>query len=249
MSVSTKISLAVACVASAIAMPVCADIVVGWTMPTAFPTGAGNVPTGLSYLAPGPNGAGVADQGANFAGSQIRSVHTDAVTSYTSPAGNGSAYSFSSNYWRAGNFYEISFSNAGFSNTVLSWDQTRSQTGPATSTLLMSTDGGANWTTLISSYSVIINAAAPSGAGAWNSTTYNAAYTTTLALGAAADGQSSVIIRFQALVDAITPSTGLFSSGGTNRIDNVFVNGTAVPAPGALALLGVAGLVGSRRRR
>jgi len=27
------------------------------------------------------------------------------------------------------------------------------------------------------------------------------------------------------------------------------INGTAVPAPGALALLGVAGLVGSRRRR
>jgi MYXO-CTERM domain-containing protein len=29
----------------------------------------------------------------------------------------------------------------------------------------------------------------------------------------------------------------------------VNVNGTLVPAPGALALLGVAGLVGSRRRR
>jgi MYXO-CTERM domain-containing protein len=32
-------------------------------------------------------------------------------------------------------------------------------------------------------------------------------------------------------------------------VDNLMINGTAVPAPGALALLGVAGLVGSRRRR
>ena len=42
----------------------------------------------------------------------------------------------------------------------------------------------------------------------------------------------------------------LFHAGGTMRIDNVMVNGNIlVPAPGAMALLGLAGLVGSRRRR
>lgn len=32
-------------------------------------------------------------------------------------------------------------------------------------------------------------------------------------------------------------------------LDNIFISTTAVPAPGALALLGVAGIVGGRRRR
>ena len=43
--------------------------------------------------------------------------------------------------------------------------------------------------------------------------------------------------------------TGATSSSGNNRFDNFQFNADAVPAPGALALLGVAGLVGARRRR
>ena len=43
--------------------------------------------------------------------------------------------------------------------------------------------------------------------------------------------------------------TGDYGTTGTWRFDNVTVNGTAIPAPGAIALLGAAGLVGARRRR
>jgi MYXO-CTERM domain-containing protein len=43
--------------------------------------------------------------------------------------------------------------------------------------------------------------------------------------------------------------TSDYGTGGTWRFDNVTVNGTAIPAPGAIALLGAAGLVGARRRR
>jgi hypothetical protein len=43
--------------------------------------------------------------------------------------------------------------------------------------------------------------------------------------------------------------TGDYGTNGTWRFDNVTVNGTAIPAPGAIALLGAAGLVGARRRR
>ncbi len=42
---------------------------------------------------------------------------------------------------------------------------------------------------------------------------------------------------------------GATSGSGTARIDNVLVAGSAVPAPGAAALVGLAGLVGGRRRR
>lgn len=41
---------------------------------------------------------------------------------------------------------------------------------------------------------------------------------------------------------------GATSSSGSLRFDNISVSGTAVPAPGAIALLGLAGCVARRRR-
>jgi hypothetical protein len=224
--------------ATTIAASASSSVVVGWTMPTAFPTGTGNVPTGTSYLPPGPNGAGVADQGTNTAGSQIRSVHAAAAATYTSPAGNGSQYSFSSNNWNTGDFYEISFSTTGITDSMtLSWDQARSSTGPAAFKVAISVNGGA-FTDLFN-YTVL-QSGGGGAPGTWSSTTYNALYTNTLNLGTTASNASSVVIRFvnrEAVASAAT---------GSNRIDNVFVN---IPAPGAVALLGVAGLAASRRRR
>lgn len=112
----------------------------------------------------------------------------------------------------------------------------------------MSLDGGSNWSTLMATYTPIINAAAPSGAGAWTSATYNAADSSNIALGAAANNAASIIVRVQATVDPVN-STGVYQAGGTARIDNVMIYSGPVPAPGAIALLGVAGLAGLRRRR
>ena len=64
------------------------------------------------------------------------------VTSYTSPAGNGSTYAFSSNVWKAGDYYQAAFSGTGYSGLSFSWDFTRSTTGPATWEVIMSVDGG-----------------------------------------------------------------------------------------------------------
>lgn len=50
-------------------------------------------------------------------------------------------------------------------------------------------------------------------------------------------------LRLRILVDGAT------SGSGSIRFDNLAVTGSAVPAPGALALLGVAGCVARRRRR
>ena len=247
MSVMTRHSLAAIVASTACVASASADLVVGWTIPNAFPSGAGNVPTGTFYT------VGAGDQGAATAGTSLSSTHQLAssganATSYTSPAGNGSTYAFSSNVWKAGDYYQAAFSGTGYSGLSFSWDFTRSSTGPATWTVIMSLDGGTNWTTLIATYTPIINSAAPTGAGAWTSTAYNAAYTSSIALGAAADNAASILVRVQATVDPVN-GTGAYQAGGTARIDNVFVNGTAVPAPGAVALLGVAGLAARRRRR
>jgi MYXO-CTERM domain-containing protein len=247
MSVMTRLSLAAIVASTACVASASADLVVGWTIPNAFPTGAGNVPTGTFYS------VGAGDQGVATAGTSLSSTHQLAssganATSYTSPAGNGSAYAFSSNVWKAGDYYQASFSGTGYSGLSFAWDFTRSTTGPATWTVIMSVDGGTNWSTLIATYTPIVNSATPTGAGTWNTSTYNAAYTSSIALGASADNASSIIVRVQALVDSVN-SSGVYQAGGTARIDNVFVNGTAVPAPGAVALLGVAGLAARRRRR
>ncbi len=237
----TRFAVCTAVAAAAVTATASADLVVGWTMPTAFPTGTGNVPTGQTYLPPGPNGAGVADQGTNTAGSQLSAYHLLPAATYTSPAGNGNAFAFSSNNWSAGDYYEARFSTvgAGTSGLTVSWDQTRSSSGPSVFNLVMSVDGGTNWTTLSAGYTVL-QSGGGGAPGTWSTTTYNALYTSTVSLGASADERSLVILRWV--------STVTTAAAGSNRIDNIFVN-NAVPAPGAMALLGLAGLVGSRRRR
>jgi hypothetical protein len=226
-------------VVAAVASSASAAVVVGWTMPTAFPTGTGNVPTGTTYLPPGPNGAGVADQGSNTAGSQLRAVHALAASTYTSPSGNGSQYAFSSNNWTPGDSYEISFGAADIADAMtLSWDQARSSTGPSLFKVSMSVNGGAFVDLL--NYAVL-QSGGGGAPGTWSSTTSNPIYSNTLELGTAASGASSVVIRFVNREAAASAATG------SNRIDNIFVN--SVPAPGALALLAVAGIAGGARRR
>jgi len=226
-------------VAAAISASASADLVVGWTMPTAFPTGTGNVPTGTSYLPPGPNGAGVADQGAKFAGSQLISVHALAAATYTSPAGNGSKYSFSSNNWSPNDYYQITFSSAGYLGLTLSWDQARSSTGPSPFKVSISVNGNA-FSDLFS-YDVL-QSGGGGAPGTWNSTTYNALYTNSISLGVGADDAASVVVRFINTTSTVSAATG------SNRIDNIFVNGSVIPSPGAAALVALAGVAARRRR-
>jgi len=224
-------------VVAAVASSASAALIVGWTMPTAFPTGTGNVPTGTVYLPPGPNGAGVADQGIT-AGTQLRSVHALAAATYTSPAGNGSQYAFSSNNWTPGDFYEATFSTTGFTDINLSWDQARNLVGPAAFRLLVSTNGGASFVDLMS-YTVLVSGSA--GPSTWIPNTYNPIYTRTVSVTDEVDLTDHVIFRFQ----NFEPLASLAS--GSTHIDNIVVTG--VPTPGAVAVLGLAGLAVGRRRR
>ena len=214
-------------------MTTSAAVIAGWTITTAFPTGAGNVPTGVTY------GVGAANLGELVAQTSLTSIHALAAATYTSPLGNGSQYAFSSNNWSSGDYYQASLSTLGYSNISISWDQCRSATGPATFELVMSTNGGANFTTLLASYAVL-QSGGGGAPGTWTSTTYESMYSKTQAA-SGADNQASVIFRFRSLI-------GGSANGGSIRIDNVFINSTPVPAPGAIALLGLAGLISRRRR-
>lgn len=226
------VASAVAAFASSLAG---ADVVVGWSIPTALPVNP--PPTGTDYS------YGVADSGANAAGSNLRGQHAAAASAWTSPAGNGSQYSLSSNTWAIGDFYEIRFSAAGYQDLFLSWDQARSSTGPVNFELIMSIDGGANFTQLIT-YSVL-QSGGGGAPGTWSTSTYNPIYSYVVDLGINpsidADGQADVMIRFRNL--SVPGGTS-----GSNRIDNIVVIGN-VPAPGAVAVLGLAGLASRRRRR
>ena len=225
------VSLTAGAIAVALVSAANGAMIAGWSITTAFPTGTGNVPTGNTYS------VGAADQGDQTSGSSLSSYHTLAAATYTSPVGNGSLYAFSSNNWSIGDYYEARVSTSNYSNISVSWDQARSSTGPASFELIFSVDGGTSWTT-VAAYTVL-QSGGGGAPGTWSSTTYNALYSSSRALAGAEDA-SLLIVRFR--------STVAGASTGTNRIDNVVISGDVVPAPGAVALLAVAGLVSRRRR-
>ena len=230
MKKTAHIALPALAVACAFVSSAQAALVAGWTMPTAVVA-----TTGSNYT------YGAANQGDQTTGSSLSGYHASAATAWSLSAGNGSTYALSSNNWGVGDYYQVTVDTRGYGDISISWDQTRSSGGPSVFDLKMSVDGGANFTTVNAGYSVVVAGGTGTGTNAWNTTTPQSGFTTTTIAGATASGKASVIFRFV--------NTSTANGGGTNRIDNILVTGNVVPAPGALALLGVAGLVGSRRRR
>lgn len=150
--------------------------------------------------------------------------HASADTDYSSPAGNGSSKSFSSNTWAVGDYYQFVVSTTGFSDIAVSWDQTGSSTGPGDFALEYSTDG-TNFTSL-PNYSIvksvtpnIIYEDATTGAG-WmtNKRATNTSLTYDLSTITTLNGLTSVTFR-------ITCKTAPSAAGGTGRLDNVKVEG------------------------
>ena len=109
----------------------------------------------------------------------------------------------------------------------------------------MSTDGGANFTTLLDSYTVVQAGLAGTGTTTWNSVTNQTGFTNTVYLGISAANQDNVLLRFNSLATT--------AAAATNRIDNISVTSLAVPEPsvallGALGALGALGILSRRRR-
>ena len=207
-------------------------VIAGWSMTTAIAAAT----TGTNYT------YGAADLGALTSGTSLSGFHAAAATTWSSPSGNGSTYSLSSNNWATGDYYQVSMATTGYSDISVSWDQMRSSTGPAAFGLSMSTDGGANFTTLLASYTVFQAGLTGSGTSTWNSGTNQTGFTTTTIIGTSAANQGNILLRFSSLSTT--------AAAGTGRVDNISVTGAVVPVPtpGAVALIGLAGLVARRRR-
>jgi hypothetical protein len=223
--------------ALAAAYTVRAQTIADWTFETSQP-GVVTLPA-----APGANTAFTPFSPEIGAGTAT-GLHAGAST-YSSPAGNGSAHSFSSTLWAVGDYYLFEVNTLGYFNVGLSFDQTSSNTGPGIYTLQYSLNSGATWTPIMNNYTVLANAAPNTP---WSVATYNPAYTFIPNLAGAVDNQASVWFE---LIDTSTTSAngGAVGTGGTDRVDNfdVFV----VPEPTSLSLLGGFGVLAwfIRRRK
>ena len=87
-----------------------ASVIADWTFETSQPATAGP-------FSP-ETGAGSAT--GSHAGAAV----------YSTPAGNGSSHSFSSNTWAVGDYYQYQVSTTGLDDISIQFDQTSSNTGP-----------------------------------------------------------------------------------------------------------------------
>lgn len=121
-----------------------------------------------------------------------------------------------------GTSMRLDFATAGYQNLVVSFATRRSATGASSNRLECWT--GLAWETVFSFAS--------------NATTWELLSVNLAPMPAFDGGYASM--RF--VIDGAT------SSSGSLRFDNISVSGTPAPAPGALALLGLAGCISRRRR-
>lgn len=181
-----------------------------------------NYSSNFSLPATGSSGAEINA----FAGTTVNADAAIGMSTATSGAAALAVAGSSAN----GKSMVFRFSMTGLAGLTVSYATQRSGTGFTSQVLKYSTDG-ATWSTLGTNSSI------QSDYGATAPGVTATSFTGISGLDDAA--VAYVRITF----------SGATSSSGNNRFDNVVFSASVIPAPGALALLGVAGLAGRRRRR
>jgi hypothetical protein len=191
-----------------------AGIISQWTFETSQPLTAGPF-TAENGTAPG----------------QALGSHAGA-SAYSTPAGNGSAHSFSSNIWAVGDYYQFKASTLGESSIGLLFDQTSSATGPRDFKVQYSTDGS-TFADAGYSYTVNVNGAPNT---AWNATTSSNVFTNFVDLSSNSALWNQATVYFRMINTSTTSANGgTTATAGTDRIDNVSILSNA-PEPGSLLL-------------
>ncbi len=199
---------------------------------------AANFGSGMIYL-DGTNGSSnFASTASNpqltaFSGTSVNADASIGMATTTSAGALGIANSSSN-----GSKLVFKFNMSSLANLSFTFAGQRTSTGFTGIVIEASTDGSAwnAWTTLTST-----NAGTPAVYSGpikdsfFNSGVISVASTATL------DNAATAYVRFT--------FSGASSASGNNRFDNFIFSADNIPAPGAVALLGVAGLVSTRRRR
>ena len=193
-----------------------ADLVANWTFEINTPGDLSNSTT---------IGGIAADAGSGTASG----LHASAATDWSTPAGNGSDNSLSSNTFAIGDYYQYVVNTVGITGLTLSFDQTGSGTGPRDWTIQTSTNG-TTFTDLLN-YTVLENGASPNLT--WSvASGVQAAYRTTTALPVSLEGLASAYIRF-AVRTTTSTNGGAVGAAGTSRMDNVLFESAVIPEPSA----------------
>ncbi len=166
-------------------------------------------------------GNAIADSGNLVTGSEFTSVHASATSAWTTPSGNGSPKSASGNAWAVGEYWQFKVSTLGYSSIALAWDQMGSNTGPKSFIIQYSTDGTTFTDVPSSGYDVANDA--------WSVSAYKPVSTRTADLSTitALNNKAFIYIRFTVATASLAINGSAIASGGTSRIDNVYIGGVA----------------------
>src|SRR5215471_2421358 len=199
-----------------VALPVpVADVLDSWSFEGVTTTNTGTLPV------VGGTGAS-ADSGVLTGGSAFTGLHASSATIWTNPVGNGSAKSVSSDHWGVGDYYQFSFSTSGYTGITITWDQTGSNTGPRDFKVQYSIDGSAFTDASGTNSTYAVTNDSWSGSGSPKTVSRR---TLDLSGVGTLTNQSAVYIRL--VCNSTAAISGTLGTGGTDRVDNFVVNGTA----------------------
>ena len=133
-------------------------------------------------------------------------------------------------------------STAGYDSITLAWNERHSNTSANTVAVFATVDG-TNW----SEVQVFTFTPAATGTG---DTWYSRSVTLSGTYANSANFGFRVLAAFNPGGSGYlaSRSTSTYGASGTLRFDDVTISGNLVPAPGAAALVGLAGLIARRRR-
>jgi DNA/RNA endonuclease G (NUC1) len=193
-----------------------------WTFDSAASTGSGT--TSPSYRP---------EEGLQTNTASASSVHSASAT-YSLPAGNGSAKSFSANYWAMNDYFQFTMNSSGYRSLRIKFDQTGSGTGPLQFKLAYSVNGS----TFVDYANYDIPRTNASSAIGWSPTSLNSNSTLSFDLSSVAQLANKTNLVFRLVQSGVTSLTnGTVQFTGTSRVDNVEISGVALDSNPPVILL------------